>query len=261
MTMVRQELRRGRMQLAIWTASVGALLAVCVLLFPEMKGEMEQVSGIFASMGSFTKAFGMDRLDFGTLIGFYGVECGNVLGLGGAFFASLLGIAALSSEESGHTAEFLLTHPVTRARVLAEKLAAVLIEVLVFNAVNALIAVGCIRLIGEPLPGKEILLLHEAYLAMQVELAMICFGLSAFLRRGALGVGLGLATVMYFLNLVANIADSASWLKYVTPFGYTESADIVSAGRLDMGMLALGLVVGVLVAAAGSAYYARKDIQ
>ena len=32
MTMVRQELRRGRMQLAIWTASVGALLAVCVLL-------------------------------------------------------------------------------------------------------------------------------------------------------------------------------------------------------------------------------------
>ena len=249
------------MQLTIWTASVGALLAVCVLLFPEMKGEMEQVSGVFASMGSFTKAFGMDRLDFGTLIGFYGVECGNVLGLGGAFFASLLGIAALSSEESGHTAEFLLTHPVTRARVLAEKLAAVLIQVLIFNAFILLIAVGCVRLIGEPLPGKEILLLHAAYLAMQVELAMICFGLSAFLRRGALGVGLGLATVMYFLNLVANIADSASWLKYVTPFGYTESADIVSAGSLDMGMLALGLIVGVLVAAAGSAYYARKDIQ
>ena len=100
MTMVKQELRRGRTQLVIWTASVGALLAVCVLLFPEMKGEMAQVSDIFASMGSFTKAFGMDRLDFGTLIGFYGVECGNVLGLGGAFFASLLGIAALSSEAS-----------------------------------------------------------------------------------------------------------------------------------------------------------------
>ena len=38
MTMVKQELRRGRTQLVIWTASVGALLAVCVLLFPEMKG-------------------------------------------------------------------------------------------------------------------------------------------------------------------------------------------------------------------------------
>ena len=259
MTMVKQELRRGRTQLVIWTASVGALLAVCVLLFPEMKGEMAQVSDIFASMGSFTKAFGMDRLDFGTLIGFYGVECGNVLGLGGAFFASLLGIAALSSEESGHTAEFLLTHPVTRARVLA--LVAVLLQVIIFNAVIALIAVGSICLIGEPLPGKELLLLNTAYLVMQLELALICFGLSAFLRRGALGVGLGLATVAYFLNLVANIADSASWLKYVTPFGYTESADIVSAGRLDAGMLALGLCVGAAIALAGSVYYARKDIQ
>ena len=261
MTMVKQELRRGHTQLVIWTAAVGALLAVCVLLFPEMKGEMAQVSDIFASMGSFTKAFGMDRLDFGTLIGFYGVECGNVLGLGGAFFASLLGIAALSSEESGHTAEFLLTHPVTRARVLAEKLVAVLVQVLIFNAVIALIAVGSICLVGEPLPGRELVLLHTAYLVMQLELALICFGLSAFLRRGALGVGLGMATVAYFLNLVANIADSASWLKYVTPFGYTESADIVSAGRLDVGMLALGLCVGAAIALAGSVYYARKDIQ
>ena len=261
MTIVKQELRRGRLQLMIWTASVGALLAVCVLLFPEMKGEMEQVSGVFASMGSFTKAFGMDRLDFGTLIGFYGVECGNVLGLGGAFFASLLGIAALASEESGRTAEFLLTHPVTRARVIAEKLVAVLVQVIIFNAVIALIAVGCIRFIGEPMPGKELMLLHTAYLVMQIELAMICFGLSSCLRRGALGVGLGLATVMYFLNLVANITDSASWLKYVTPFGYTESADIVSAGQLDAGMIALGLAIGVVIAAAGSLYYARRDIQ
>ena len=136
-----------------------------------------------------------------------------------------------------------------------------LVQVLVFNAVIALIAVGCIRLIGEPLPGKELVLLHTAYLVMQIELAMICFGLSACLRRGAMGVGLGLATVMYFLNLVANIADSALWLKTVTPFGYTESADIVSAGQLDAGLIALGLAVGVAAAAAGSIYYARRDIQ
>ena len=131
----------------------------------------------------------------------------------------------------------------------------------ILTYIELCIAVGSICLIGEPLPGKELLLLNTAYLVMQLELALICFGLSAFLRRGALGVGLGLATVAYFLNLVANIADSASWLKYVTPFGYTESADIVSAGRLDAGMLALGLCVGAAIALAGSVYYARKDIQ
>ena len=137
------------MQLTIWTASVGALLAVCVLLFPEMKGEMEQVNGIFASMGSFTKAFGMDRLDFGTLIGFYGVECGNVLGLGGAFFAALLGISALAKEEKEHTAEFLLTHPVSRTRVITEKLCAVIVQIVIMNLAVIAVTALSVLIIGE----------------------------------------------------------------------------------------------------------------
>ena len=89
MTLIRHELRQGRISFLIWTSAIAFLLVVCVFLFPEMKGEMEEVSDVFASMGSFTAAFGMDQLNFGTLIGYYSIECGNVLGLGGAFFASL----------------------------------------------------------------------------------------------------------------------------------------------------------------------------
>ena len=64
----------------------------------------------------------MDRLNFGTLIGFYAIECGNVLGLGGAFYAALCAAAILSKEEKERTAEFLLTHPVSRIRIITEKL-------------------------------------------------------------------------------------------------------------------------------------------
>lgn len=85
MTLVKHELKQGKISFLIWTASIGFLLAICIFLFPEMKGQMDSVNDMFASMGSFTEAFGMDRLNFGTLIGFYAVECGNVLGLGGAF--------------------------------------------------------------------------------------------------------------------------------------------------------------------------------
>ena len=111
MTIVKHELKQGKIAFAIWTTSIAFLLVVCVFLFPDIKGEMESVGDIFASMGSFTDAFGMDRLNFGTLIGFYAIECGNVLGLGGAFFASLIAVSALSKEEKDKTAEFLLTHP------------------------------------------------------------------------------------------------------------------------------------------------------
>mgnify|MGYP007094732312 CR=1 FL=1 len=96
MTLVRHELRQGKTSLLIWTASIGFLLAICVFLFPEMKGQMDGISDVFASMGSFTAAFGMDRLNFGTLVGFYAIECGNVLGLGGAFYAALCAVGILS---------------------------------------------------------------------------------------------------------------------------------------------------------------------
>ena len=98
MTLTRHELRQGKISFLIWTAAIGFLLAVCIFLFPEMKGQMEGVSDLFGSMGSFSDAFGMDRLNFGTLTGFYAVECGNVLGLGGAFFASLCAAGILSKE-------------------------------------------------------------------------------------------------------------------------------------------------------------------
>ena len=74
MTLVKHELKQGRTSFLIWTIAIGFLLAICIFLFPEMKGQMESVNDVFASMGSFTEAFGVDRLKFGTLTGIYAVE-------------------------------------------------------------------------------------------------------------------------------------------------------------------------------------------
>lgn len=260
MTLIKHELRQGKLSLAIWSIAISFLLVVCIFLFPEMKGEMDGVSDVFASMGSFTQAFGMDRLNFGTLIGYYAIECGNVLGLGGAFFAALTAVSALAKEEKEHTAEFLLTHPVKRSRVVTEKLIAVLLQIIVLNAVVlglSLLSMICIK---EDIPWKELLLIHLAYFLVQIELAGICYGISAFLKRGSTGIGLGIAVIMYFLNLIANITESTEFLTYITPFGYAEGADIVTNGNLDITLVLIGM--GFAVIGIGSAYwkYCRKDI-
>lgn len=261
MTIVKHELKQGRKALCLWTLGIGALLVVCVFLFPEMKGQMEGVNDMFASMGAFTDAFGMDRLNFGSLVGFYAIECGNILGLGGAFFAALCGAAALSKEEHEHTAEFLLTHPVSRKRVVTEKLIAVLIQVTLLNVLVYAFAGGSIVAIGEAVPWKELNLLHTAYYFMQLELAMVCFGMSAFMRKGSAGLGLGLAILMYFLNLIANITEEVEFLKMISPFGYCEAADIVSDGHLDGPLIGIGAAIAL--AGIGMSYlkYTYKDIR
>ena len=99
MTVFFHELKRGRISLLIWSAAIAFMLAICVIIYPEMKSQMGDISAMFADMGSFSEAFGMDKINFGSFTGFFGVECGNVLGLGGAFFAAIIGISALSKEE------------------------------------------------------------------------------------------------------------------------------------------------------------------
>lgn len=261
MTLVKHELKQGKASFLIWTSSIGFLLAVCVFLFPEMKGEMDGISETFASMGSFTAAFGMDRLNFGTLIGFYAIECGNVLGLGGAFYAALCAVNILSKEEKDKTAEFLLAHPVSRTRIITEKLIAVLVQITAMNLIIYALSVCSIAIIGEEIPWKEINLLHFAYYLLQIELAGICYGISSFLQKGSAGVGLGIAAMMYFLNLIANIAEIAEFLKYITPFGYCEGADIVSNGSLNGTMVAIGIAIGIAGTIVAYLKYTRKDIR
>ncbi|MBR6917268.1 MAG: ABC transporter permease subunit [Clostridia bacterium] len=261
MTLTLHELRRGRTSFLIWTGAVAFLLAVCIFLYPEMKEEMTNINETFSSMGSFTAAFGMDRLNFGTLIGYYAIECGNVLGLGGALYAALIAVSALCGEEKNRTAEFLLTHPVKRRRVAAQKLFSVVIRVAAMNAAILVLSVFSMAAIGEAVPWKEVMLLHAAYLIMQLELASICFGISAYLSKGSVGAGLGVAALAYFLNIIANITDGAGFLKFITPFGYCEGANIVNDGALDGVKIAIGVLIGALCIAAAFIGYTKKDIK
>ncbi len=260
MTLFFHELRQGRLSLLLWTLGISFFLGVCILIYPEMSSQMSEVSNIFADMGSFSAAFGMDQLNFGEFKGYFGIECGNVLGIGGALFSALLGISALAGEEKGHTAEFLLTHPISRSRVVLSKLSAVFTQILLLNAAVALVSVGTILLIGEQISPKGLSLLLLAYLLLQLEIAAITFGLSAFLRKGGLGLGLGLAVAFYFFNLIANLTESAEFLKYLTPFGYTDSAYILNNHALEGKYLLVGLLLSAVSLLLGFRHYCKKDI-
>lgn len=260
MTVFFHELKRGKVSLLIWSCAIAFMLGICVLIYPEMKTQMSDISEMFADMGSFSDAFGMDKINFGTFIGYFGVECGNVLGLGGALFASILGISALAKEEKEHTAEFLLTHPVSREKVLAEKLLAVFLQIIILNLVSAIVTVLSVLAVGESVDAKVMLLLFLAYFMMQIEISAVTFGISAFLKGNGLGIGLGIAVLMYFLNIMANLTENAKFLKYITPFGYTEGADIISNSAIEVKYLAAGLVFTVTGLVAAFLKYRKKDI-
>ena len=60
MTLIKHELKQGQATLLIWTSVIGFMLAACILIYPEMGTQMSDVGSMFAEMGSFSAAFGMD---------------------------------------------------------------------------------------------------------------------------------------------------------------------------------------------------------
>lgn len=259
MTVFLHELKRNKITLIVWSAVLSFMLGVCVFIYPEMSSQMNEMSAMFSEMGAFTEAFGMDQLNFGEFMGYFGIECANTLGLGGALFAAILGIGALAKEEKEHTAEFLLTHPVSRTHIIAEKLFATLAQVVILNLTVSLVTTLSILAIGESADAGKIALLFLAYLLLQIEIASITFGISAFIRGGGLGIGLGLSLGLYFINIVSNLVDEAEFLKYITPFGYTDSAEIMDSG-INLGYLAVGVLFTAAAIFLAFRQYNKKDI-
>ena len=260
MTLLFHELRRNRLSLIIWSCAVSFMLGVCIVIYPEMSSQMDELSSMMSDMGAFSSAFGMDQLNFGEFMGYFAIECGNTLGLGGAMFAAILGAGALAKEEKEGTAEFLLTHPISRTRIITEKLIAVILQILLLNAaVTAVICLGIVAVDVEVEFGKLALVLL-AYFLLQIEFAALTFGISAFMKNGSLAVGLGLVFGAYFMNILSNLTEDLEALKYITPYAYADGAHIIPEGSIEMKYLAVGLAFTALGIAAAYLKYTKKDI-
>lgn len=260
MHILTHEFRLSWRALLIWTASITGFLALIILLFPEIEKEMDLISQSFASLGSFTSAMGLDRLNMATFIGFYAVECGNVLGIGGGIFSASFASNILAKEEREKTAEYLLSHPIARRQIYIEKYLALLLQILLFNLVILGFSIACTSLINVEIEWAKFFQLHFSLFLAQIQIASICYGVSAFLQGGGAGLGVGIGISFYFLNIIANMSESAKFFHYFTPYTFTNAAEIFDKGHLDGAQIAFGFCISLLVVIIGFLKYNRKDI-
>ena len=259
-TIFFREVKINTKQFLIWSLVVGGLGLACLLMYQSMQGDVQKMADMFSQMGAFSAAFGMSTLSIATVKGFFATEVGTVHGLGGGMFAAIIAIGILSKEEEGHTGEFLYALPVSRKRVVASKGICVLVLLVAFTLITGLLYALGFVLLGEELPLGEFMTFLLCQLLMDVEIASICFAVSAFSGKNRMGLGIGLTLIFYLYDIIGRVVPALKDYLFVGPHSYANASEIL-AGKATPGA---GLILAAVIAVGCGAWalirYDRRDL-
>lgn len=263
MNIFKHELKTYLKPLLWW--SIGMLL----LIYSSMaKFATYQADGMTMNkiMESFPKSIQ-------AVFGMYGVDLSKASSCFGAIFlyivitagihAAILGSDIIAKEERDRTAEFLFIKPITRKRILLEKILAAAIIVIIFNVITTIISVASVNKYSNEgnLIGK-ILSLMIALLITQFIFAAIGFACGSVTKKSktAATIPVTVLLVSYIILVVVSIIPKLDFLKYISPLNYFEAQNILK----DRTFSILSLILSGLIIAASTAgafkFFRRKDL-
>lgn len=259
--LVRQSIRVEFKALLGWTLSTLALIVSIAAFFPAIKGNSALTESFDSLPPSVQAAFGI--ADLSSAAGY----------LQGQLFSTLLpliflslgigrGARAIAGEEERGTMDLLLSNPIRRSRVVLEKGAAVLVQlvtlgVLVWLALVVLgppfdLEVGAGKLAAAT---ASIVALGGLYGAIA-----LCLSGGTGRRALSLGIASGLAGAGYLYTAIAPFVSSLSDHPGISPFQHGYGYDPLANGMQWGNFLALVIPAAVFVAGA-VVLFDRRDVR
>ncbi len=262
MNIYRQETSSNLLSMLYWTIGMLSGLLFFMFMFPAVSKEASVISDIISQFPpEVVKALGLNTLDLSTVLGFYSYVFVFIL-LVGAVYAFKLGISALSEEIRAKTADFLLSKPVGRAKIVSAKTLSVVTLLVLQNLIYVPLAFFVTRLTTQQDFDINIFLLINLTLIL-IELFFAALGLllSVIIKRikNVLPIALGAVFAFWIIQMLnQTLADPT--LAYLTPFAYFDLAGIIASGGYEIRYLVTNIIVIILFTALAYFIYQRQDM-
>ena len=259
----RHEFRARLRSVLIWSLGLAFLIVFFFSLFPVFADQAALMNEFLARYPQQLRAaFGLDNMDLASVLGFYSFIL-LFAELCMAIQAGNYGFGLVSIEEAELTADFLLSKPVSRTRVLTSKLLAALTSLAVTDLVVWVSTLAAIFLFRE---GREfdrptLLLLLVSIVIFQLFFLSVGLVISLLVRRVrsvtpySLGLGFGAYALSAFSGVFGEVA-----LELITPFKHLDPAYIVRHAAYDTPLVLLNVAVTLVSLAVSYWLYVRRDI-
>lgn len=258
------QLRRSLVDLRWTVAWYSGGVVVYALIIAAFWPAMQKNANVFQQYleqfpEAFMKAFGIDEMM--TFAGFLGGEMVNFMWpLVITIFLVMAASAAVAGEIDRGTVEMWLSAPVARWKLLAAKLAALLVGSVVIVAATVLSLPLSALLAKETLSASGL----AWCAAVLVSFCVAVGGYSALLSslvssRGlAAGAAAGITLVSYLAGAIGLLSADVEWLKYVaiTTAFHPQQALVDSPAAAEILVL---LAIGLVSAAAALVVFQRRD--
>jgi ABC-2 type transport system permease protein len=171
------------------------------------------------------------------------------------------GSGAIAGEEENGTMELLLTLPLMRGRLVLEKLAALIAEVVALGAVLWLALWVGAAVVDMRISGAHLASGTAGSVLVAILFGALSMAVGAATGRRSLAIGLtsALAVAAFLVNVLAPLVDSLSQVRRLSPFYHYAASDPLRHG-LDAGDVAFLVVTAAIFAAATMLAFQRRDI-
>ncbi len=251
--------RRG---LLGWTVSLVGLVAMYAALWPSIRDQPTLNDYLDQMPAALRSLFAASGADMSTPAGYVQVELFSLMApLLLIIYGITAGAAAIAGEEDRHTLELLLANPVSRPRIMLEKLAALAAGMAVLGAGTALalLAAGPLAGLSLPLGGVTAALVHMALLG--IEFGALALAVGAGTGRPGLSraVPAVVAGIAYVVNGLAPVVDWLHPIQRFSPFYQYAGHDPLRHG---LSWPAVLVTVGsiLVLAAVAVAGFRQRDI-
>lgn len=246
------ELKMLKKSIIIWSLAISLSLFLYLAFYPAMAAESAAFDALLANYPEEFLAFLGMRLDLpiSSLLGYFALTFG-MMQIPMAIQASNYGFHMLSVEEREMTADFLLSKPVSRKKILISKFLAALTSLTIVNIAVWIGSIAALLLFkGDTvLELNRVIVLLSTIVLFQLFFVSVGMLISVSVRKipsvisFSMVMGFGLYIVYGFKSLF-----SSNILAYFTPYAYFESAEILITGKYDLiyTLVAVLIIIGSL---------------
>ena len=262
--MLKREFKINFKNFLLWTVILVGMFLMVYAIYPFIITE-ETIKELDAMMNSMPpemlKVFNMDIDSMTTAFGWVKTEGYVYVLLLMGFYSSILGGTILLKEVSDRTIEYLESLPITRNKIITNKIIVgityILLMVIVFFIFNYI----ALTLSGD-FNHKQFILMSIVPIFSILPLFAINLFISTFLHstKASIGIGLGIVFIEYILSVISELSNEVEKIKYFTIYTLTDLRNVITNIEINPIMILISLLITVIFIVLSYIKYSKKEL-